>query len=247
MDDKLYHECYLRVCQARHLLEDLQDCGYTTLRRPDVAQADTAPAANHGEEKRKTVLLSLAALEEKLQNCTLCPLCENRRTLVFGRGNPHADLVFVGEAPGREEDLQGRPFVGEAGQLLDKIIRAMTLSPDAVYICNLIKCRPPANRDPEAAEVAACEPFLAAQLALIRPRVIVALGRFAAQSLLQNTTPISRLRGQWHSYENIPLMPTFHPAYLLRAPAEKKKLWEDMKQVMRRMRQPETAPAAQSD
>ncbi|MFO7578569.1 MAG: uracil-DNA glycosylase [Pelovirga sp.] len=247
MDDKFYHECYLRVCQTRRLLEDLRDCGYTTLPRPVGAPPGPARGAAAVAEPPQTDLVSLTALEEKLQNCTLCPLCESRRTVVFGRGNPHADLVFVGEAPGREEDLQGRPFVGEAGQLLDKIIGAMALSADAVYICNLIKCRPPANRDPEAAEVAACEPFLAAQLALIRPRIIVALGRFAAQTLLQNRTPISRLRGQWHTYENIPLMPTFHPAYLLRAPAEKKKLWEDMKQVMRRLHHPDTAPAAQSD
>ena len=154
--------------------------------------------------------------------------------MVFGGGNPQAELVFVGEAPGREEDKQGLPFVGEAGQLFERILLAMKLHRDDVYICNVIKCRPPGNRDPKPEEIEACEPFLKRQLAVIRPRVLVTLGKFAAQTLLRERTPISRLRGHWREYEGIPLMPTFHPAFLLRNPAAKKEVWIDMKQVMQK-------------
>ena len=152
--------------------------------------------------------------------------------MVFGVGSPDAELVFVGEAPGRNEDLQGEPFVGDAGQLLDKMIVAMGLRRPQVYICNIIKCRPPGNRNPEPDEIAACEPFLRKQLEAIRPRMIVCLGKFAAQCLLRSDAPISRLRGQFHTYEGIPLMPTFHPAFLLRNPAAKREVWSDLKQVM---------------
>jgi DNA polymerase len=152
---------------------------------------------------------------------------------VFGAGNPRAELVFVGEGPGHEEDLQGLPFVGAAGQLLTKMISAMGFERDDVYICNVVKCRPPNNRNPEPDEIAACEPFLKAQLASLRPKVVVALGKFAAQTLLRESTPITRLRGQWRSYEGIQLMPTFHPAYLLRNPEEKRLAWDDLQQVMR--------------
>ena len=139
---------------------------------------------------------------------------------MFGVGNPDADLVFVGEAPGADEDAQGEPFVGKAGQLLTKMIEAMGYARDDVYICNVLKCRPPGNRNPEPDEVASCEPFLKRQLAAIRPRMIVALGKFAAQCLLRDDTPITRLRGGFRSYEGIPLMPTLHPAYLLRDPEQ---------------------------
>ncbi|OGR30159.1 MAG: uracil-DNA glycosylase [Desulfuromonadales bacterium GWD2_61_12] len=170
-----------------------------------------------------------------LGDCQRCPLCRGRRQIVFGVGNPAAALVFVGEGPGREEDERGEPFVGEAGRLLDRILFAMGLERSQVYICNVIKCRPPGNRDPEPEEIAACEPFLKRQLAAIRPQLIVTLGRFAAQTLLQDEKPISRLRGTWREYAGIPVMPTFHPAYLLRSPAEKREVWEDMKQVMQRL------------
>jgi DNA polymerase len=163
-------------------------------------------------------------------------LCQGRRNIVFGVGNPRARLVFVGEAPGREEDERGEPFVGEAGRLLDRILFAMGLAREEVYICNVEKCRPPGNRDPEPAEIEACEPYLQRQLAAIRPQLIVTLGRFAAQTLLRDQTPISRLRGHWRQYQGIPLMPTYHPAFLLRNPAEKRAVWEDMKQVMARLR-----------
>jgi DNA polymerase len=144
--------------------------------------------------------------------------------------------VLVGEAPGREEDKQGMPFVGEAGRLLDRMLFAMGLGREDVYICNVLKCRPPGNRDPQSEEIAACEPFLIRQLAAIRPRVIVGMGRFAVQTLLREKQAVSRLRGQWREYEGIPLMPTYHPAYLLRNPASKREVWEDLKQVMGRLR-----------
>ena len=157
--------------------------------------------------------------------------------MVFGVGNPRARVVFVGEAPGREEDEKGEPFVGEAGRLLDRILFAMGLTREEVYICNVEKCRPPGNRDPSPEEIAACEPFLKRQLAAIRPQLIVTLGRFAAQTLLREATPIGRLRGCWREYQGIPLMPTYHPAFLLRNPSGKREVWEDMKQVMARLRE----------
>jgi len=170
-----------------------------------------------------------------LGDCRRCKLCHSRTNLVFGVGNPGAELVFVGEGPGAEEDKQGMPFVGTAGQLLTKMIHAMKLARDEVYICNVIKCRPPNNRNPEPDEIEACEPFLRRQLQAIQPKVIVALGKFAAQTLLCDTTPITRLRGQWRSYQHIALMPTFHPAYLLRQPADKKLAWMDLQEVLRHL------------
>jgi DNA polymerase len=176
---------------------------------------------------------ALLAIRREIGPCTRCKLHGGRRTLVFGVGNPAAELLFVGEGPGAEEDRRGEPFVGRAGELLDKMIEAMGFRREEVYIANVVKCRPPDNRDPEPDEIDACEPFLKAQIAAIRPRVIVALGRFAVQTLLRDTTPISRLRGAWRAYEGVRLMPTFHPAYLLRNPAEKRKAWEDLQLVMR--------------
>jgi DNA polymerase len=177
----------------------------------------------------------LVALRAELGDCTRCKLCGGRKQLVYGAGNPRAELVFVGEGPGADEDEQGLPFVGKAGQLLTKMIEAMGYTREQVYICNVVKCRPPGNRNPEPDEIAACEPVLRAQLAAIRPRAIVALGKFAAQTLLRDETPITRLRGTWRSYEGIELMPTFHPAYLLRSPDEKKKAWADLKLVLERL------------
>jgi uracil-DNA glycosylase len=165
-------------------------------------------------------------------NCTRCKLCKLGRTqIVFGVGDPRAQLMFVGEAPGQDEDLQGEPFVGRAGQLLTKIIEAIGLTRDQVYIANVIKCRPPQNRNPEPDEVATCEPFLFRQIDAIKPRVIVALGTFAAQCLLKTTDPISRMRGRVFSYRGAQLVPTFHPAFLLRSPERKRDVWDDMKKV----------------
>jgi DNA polymerase len=176
---------------------------------------------------------SLAALREEIgPSCTRCKLHALGRTqVVFGVGNPQAELMFVGEAPGADEDQQGVPFVGKAGQLLTKIIEAIDRKRDDVYIANVIKCRPPQNRNPEPDEVATCEPFLFRQIDVIRPRVIVALGKFGAQTLLRTLDPISRLRGRVFEYRGAKLVPTFHPAYLLRNPASKREVWEDMKLV----------------
>jgi DNA polymerase len=171
-------------------------------------------------------------VRDEMGDCQRCKLAKGRQHLVFGTGNPDAALVFVGEAPGAEEDRTGEPFVGAAGQLLTKMIEAMGFLREDVYICNIIKSRPPGNRNPEPDEIAACEPFLKKQLAAIRPRMIVCLGKFAAQTLLRSDAPISRLRGQWKSYEGIPLMPTFHPAFLLRNPAAKREVWADLQLVM---------------
>jgi uracil-DNA glycosylase len=173
---------------------------------------------------------ALVAIRADIGDCTRCKLHTLGRTqVVFGVGNPNADLMFVGEAPGGDEDIQGIPFVGRAGQLLTKIIEAIGLSRDDVYIANVIKCRPPQNRNPEPDEVETCEPFLFRQIDVIQPKVIIALGKFAAQTLLRSDTPISRLRGRVFDYRGAKLLPTFHPAYLLRNPASKREVWEDMK------------------
>lgn len=190
-------------------------------RPPAVPFADTAAVRTLDEVRRE------------LGNCQRCRLCTDRRNIVFGSGNPRAQLVFVGEAPGAEDDAQGVPFVGEAGNLLTKMILAMGFSRDEVYICHVVKCRPPENRRPHEDEIAACEPFLRAQLQAISPRVIVALGKVAAHTLLGEQTPISDLRGQWREYAGIPLMPTFHPEYLNRQPGHKKAAWSDLQQVMK--------------
>jgi DNA polymerase len=178
-------------------------------------------------------LATLPALREHIGDCQRCKLAPHRTNLVFGVGNPNARLVFVGEAPGADEDVRGEPFVGRAGQLLTEIItKGMGLRREDVYIANVIKCRPPGNRNPEPDEVATCEPFLVRQLELIAPEVIVALGKFAAQTLLRTKAPITKLRGQWFDYQGIRVMPTFHPAYLLRNPADKRLVWADIKAVM---------------
>ncbi len=174
---------------------------------------------------------SLAAIRDDLGECQRCKLAPTRKNIVFGSGNPHADLMFVGEAPGADEDEQGLPFVGRAGQLLTKIIEAIDLKRDDVYICNILKCRPPGNRNPEGDEVASCEPFLLRQVASVKPKVICALGTFGAQTLLRTKEPISKLRGHLIDFRGAKLMATFHPAYLLRNPNEKRKVWEDIQKI----------------
>jgi len=174
---------------------------------------------------------TLGMIRKDLGDCRRCKLHKGRKHMVFGDGNPRARLVVVGEGPGYEEDLQGLPFVGPAGQLLTKILAAIHLRRDEVYICNIIKCRPPGNRNPEPDEIGACIPFLRRQIRAIRPKVICALGTFAAQTLLKTNTPISQLRGNFHTYENISLLPTYHPAFLLRNPAKKRDVWEDIQKV----------------
>jgi uracil-DNA glycosylase len=204
---------------------------------PPQAAVVVAPAAEPEAQPRPlTIALSpvesLAAVRADIGDCTRCKLHTLGRTqIVFGVGNPEADLMFVGEAPGRDEDIQGFPFVGRAGQLLTKIIEAISLTREDVYIANVIKCRPPENRNPEPDEVERCEPFLFRQIDIVKPKVIVALGKFGAQTLLRTLDPISRLRGRVFDYRGAKLIPTFHPAYLLRNPSSKREVWEDMKLV----------------
>ena len=205
-----------------------------TGRRAATSQAD---AAEKAEQLR---ILN----EGQVKGCTKCSLCEKRTQTVFGQGNPAARVVFVGEAPGYEEDRQGLVFVGRAGQLLTRIIVAMGLDREQVFICNVLKCRPPGNRDPSADEILACSPYLCEQLTIIQPEVLVALGAPAAKTLLSTAASIGKLRGRFHEYypsgtegvgPAIPVMPTYHPAYLLRNPAEKRKTWEDIQMVMDRL------------
>lgn len=183
----------------------------------------------------KVVNDSLEKILKDLDQCKRCKLHTTRNKLVFGDGNPAARLVFVGEAPGEQEDLQGRPFVGRAGKLLEKMIEAMGLKREEVYICNVVKSRPPENRNPEPDEIEACSPFLFRQLEVIQPEVIVALGKFAAQTLLKTETPISQLRGKFFDYRGFKLLPSFHPSYLLRNPSAKREAWEDLKTVAKEL------------
>lgn len=171
-------------------------------------------------------------LRECLGDCQRCALSESRKNIVFGDGSPNAELVFVGEAPGYHEDKQGIPFVGDSGNLLNKMIEAMGLQRETVYICNVLKCRPPNNRNPAPDEIQRCSPFLYKQLEAISPRAIVTLGRFASQSLLQTDMSMGKMRGRWHDWRGVPVMPTFHPAYLLRTPEDKRLAWEDLQKVM---------------
>jgi uracil-DNA glycosylase len=207
---------------------------------PDTVPVGAAPPVSPLGSKSA----ALDALRAEIGDCTRCKLHAGRRHLVFGAGDPEAGLMFVGEAPGEDEDRRGEPFVGKAGQLLTRIIEAMGLGRDQVYIANIIKCRPPGNRNPERDEIETCSPFLQRQIEIIRPRVICALGNFAAQTLLATGQKISQLRGRFHPLpivfsdgapSEIKVMPTFHPAYLLRNPGDKKRVWEDMQMIMRHL------------
>jgi DNA polymerase len=201
--------------------------------RADAPSAPEASEAHHALHAHHAPIETLEAIQLDIgADCRRCKLCTlGRSQVVFGVGNPRARLMFVGEAPGEDEDRKGEPFVGRAGQLLTKIIEAIGLTRDQVYIANVIKCRPPGNRNPEPDEVASCEPFLFRQIDVIQPKVIVPLGKFAAQSLLKTMDPITRLRGRQFDYRGAVLIPTFHPAYLLRNPSAKREVWEDMKKV----------------
>jgi len=184
---------------------------------------------------------TLEAIRKDLGDCQRCKLAPTRRTIVYGSGNPHAELMFVGEAPGADEDEQGLPFVGRAGQLLTKIIESIGMRREEVYICNILKCRPPGNRNPESDEIASCEPFLLRQIVSVKPKVICALGTFGAQTLLRTKEPISRIRGQFIDYRGAKFMATFHPAYLLRNPDVKRKVWEDVQKIRDYLRSSSTA------
>lgn len=179
--------------------------------------------------------IDLESFARSLDGCERCRLSEKRRKVVFGEGDPDAMVMFIGEGPGAEEDRTGRPFVGQAGQLLDRMILAMGFNRSETYIANVVKCRPPGNRDPKDDEIAACSGFLDRQIELIRPDVIVALGRFAANRLTGTNKPLGALRGRWSHYKGVPLLATYHPAYLLRTPADKRKVWQDLKLVMAKL------------
>ncbi|HVS33192.1 MAG TPA: uracil-DNA glycosylase [Thermoanaerobaculia bacterium] len=215
------------------LLSDLlllREFGYTHLDVPDGARVPSLAPPAAGEDTRgSTSLEQLAAVASV---CTRCRLATTRTQVVFGVGNSNADLMFIGEAPGRDEDLKGEPFVGRAGQLLTDIIKAMKLTRDDVYIANVIKCRPPENRNPEPDELDECRPYIRSQIEMIKPKVIVTLGKVALQSLSGRAHAISAARGQWTELDGIKVMPTYHPAYLLRTPSAKKDVWNDMKKVM---------------
>ncbi len=179
---------------------------------------------------------ALTLLREKIGDCQRCRLSKGRKNIVFGEGNPDAKLIFIGEGPGREEDLQARPFVGDAGKLLTRLIEKMGFKREDVYIANIVKCRPPMNREPEGDEINTCKPFVEEQVKIINPEVIMSLGKISAQSLLNTKIPISKLRGRFYDYMNIPLMPTFHPAYLLRNPRDKQLTWEDAQKVLEKLK-----------
>ncbi len=229
------------IVGLRQYLQQLSALGVERLYlRPSEVERALSEAKKRAAEQKASAgdnTSALAEMEKARVDCRNCALCDQGRTkVVFGVGNPNARLVFVGEAPGADEDRQGIPFVGKAGQLLTKMIGAMTLKREDIYICNVIKCRPPQNRDPLPEEIAACEPFLNEQLDLIQPEAIVCLGRFAVQTLTRNPEArITRIRGQWTEYRSVPLMPTFHPSYLLRTPAAKKEVWNDLQQVMAKL------------
>jgi uracil-DNA glycosylase len=202
-----------------------------------IVQAPAAPGASRpgpGPRPAGVEAMDWPALRAAVEGCRACKLCQSRRQTVFGVGHLRAQWMIVGEAPGEQEDLQGEPFVGKSGQLLDQMLRAIGLTraesdpARQVYIANTLKCRPPDNRNPEAEELAACEPFLIRQVALVQPRLILAMGRFAVQSLLRSSEPIGRLRGRVHRYQGVPLIVTYHPAYLLRNPQDKARSWDDL-------------------
>ena len=214
-------------------LEDLRESGVDGLPRT----TDDHGSSPVGAQERE----SLEAIRADLGECHRCQLGQSRTNLVFGVGDSKARIVFVGEAPGRDEDLRGEPFVGEAGQILTRLITRMGLTRREVYICNVLKCRPPNNRNPHADEIAKCSPFMLRQVKAIRPHVVVSLGTFATQTLLQTKEPISKLRGKFHDYHGTPLMPTFHPSFLLRNRGDSAvywTVWEDMVKVLQKLNMP---------
>ena len=216
------------ISDLRTYLEYLKGMGITTL-----------PVADHVPEKAPpSEALTLADVKKELGDCKRCKLHRTRKTIVFGEGNEGARLMFIGEGPGYDEDVQGRPFVGRAGQLLTKIIESINLSREEVYIANIIKCRPPQNRNPEPDEIESCNPFLMKQIRVIQPGIICALGTFSAQTLLKTDTKITALRGKLYELEGIKVIPTYHPAFLLRNPERKREVWEDMKKIEELLRSP---------
>lgn len=199
----------------------------------DIVEVPDRPMPEQADETPKELVSgpSLDELARQAAGCQRCRLAEGRTQVVFGTGNPHADIVFIGEAPGRDEDLQGEPFVGRAGKLLDKMMQAVGLDRQSAYIMNTVKCRPPNNRDPQADELHACRHWFDAQLQLLSPKVICLLGRVAAQAVLESDAPLAALRGRWHDYHGIPVLVTYHPAFLLRSPQQKQRSWGDLLEI----------------
>ena len=221
------------------------DASYDALQRVALAPAPKAAEPKQtppqSSAKAATSHETLEHIRKNLGDCKRCKLGTTRKNLVFGVGNPKARLVFVGEGPGADEDEKGEPFVGDAGRMLNRIITAMGIKREDVYICNVVKCRPPGNRNPEADEIGACTPFLLRQISSVNPEVIVALGKFASQDLLETKEPISKLRGRFRDFHGIPLMPTYHPSYLLRTGGNSSSfwdVWEDMTQVLQLLKLP---------
>lgn len=221
---------------VKNLLEYAKSLGMTEVAvKPGIKNKKSKTKIQRSEDDKAKLLEDVRA---EIGNCNKCKLCGGRKNIVFGVGNPNAELMFVGEAPGADEDEQGIPFVGRAGQLLTKIIEAMGYKRSEVYIANIVKCRPPNNRNPEPDEVAACLPHLIKQAEIISPKAIVCLGSVAAQNLLNIDTKITKLRGKFTKWQGIPVMPTYHPAFLLRNPNMKKPVWEDMQQIMKMLGKP---------
>ena len=222
--------------QPKHLTRYLADLGWR-----DPIALPVEPSARNAASDTEPVTEPIAepsdleGLAESLRTCARCRLSEKRKMVVFGEGAPDARVMFIGEGPGAEEDRTGRPFVGQAGRLLDRMVVAMGFQRDQIYIANVVKCRPPGNRDPKDDEIAACSAFLDRQIELIRPDVILALGRFAANRLTGADKPLGALRGRWSQYKGVPLLATYHPAYLLRTPKDKRKVWSDLKLVLAKL------------
>ena len=217
------------LAEVRNTLEFMAECGCTGFDTPvDVERIQNLGRTGSATEDKVT----LEGIRSDLGDCRRCSLCRSRTNIVFGTGSPDARLVFVGEGPGHDEDISGEPFVGRAGRLLDRIIAAMKLSRGAVYICNIVKCRPPENRNPLPDEIESCIPFLERQIDAVAPEFICTLGAVATRALLRTDAPVSRLRGRFHDYRGIRVMPTYHPAFLLRYPEKKRETWEDMKMLM---------------
>jgi uracil-DNA glycosylase family 4 len=237
MPNELKSDLQKAVGQARGILEDLQRLG--------LGEVYSQPAESVNIQSDQTtpgqsLSQGLTEIESNLIDCTRCTLAQGRNKIVFGDGDPNAKIVFIGESPGAQEDRAGEPFVDEAGKLLDRILNAMGMQRDEVYLCNVVKCFAPGDRAPSAEEIATCEPFLIQQLQSIRPEIIISLGSFVTRLLLQSDEPIEKLRGRWQQYQNIPLMPTFHPADLLLDPLLKREVWDDMKSVLKRFNDGQT-------
>jgi uracil-DNA glycosylase family 4 len=209
------------ISDLKSYLEYLKGMGIVSLPTSEIKVGEPNPSR----------VMTMEEVRRELGDCKRCKLHRTRQTIVFGEGNERATLMFIGEGPGYDEDVQGRPFVGKAGQLLTKIIESINLPREEVYIANIIKCRPPQNRNPEPDEIQSCNPFLMKQIRVIRPRIICALGTFSAQTLLKTDTKISALRGKFFDLEGIKVIPTYHPAFLLRNPERKREVWEDMKKI----------------